>query len=123
MLSLSSQPLCLLFMLLPLLEMLFLSPPTRVCVCVCVCVCARVRTLSPVGPIDCNLSGSSVHGIFQARILECGAISYSRGIFPTQGSNLSLLNLLLWQRILYSSATWEAPTNAWLVPTHLSGLQ
>ena len=29
-------------------------------------------------PIDCSLSGSSVHGIFQARILEWGAISFSR---------------------------------------------
>ena len=30
-------------------------------------------------PTDCSLSGSSVHGIFQARILEWVAISYSRG--------------------------------------------
>ena len=30
-------------------------------------------------PMDCSLSGSSVHGIFQARILEWGAISFSRG--------------------------------------------
>ena len=28
---------------------------------------------------DCNLPGSSVHGIFQARILELVAISFSRG--------------------------------------------
>ena len=30
-------------------------------------------------PIDCSLSGSSVHGIFQARMLEWIAISFSRG--------------------------------------------
>ena len=30
-------------------------------------------------PVDCSLSGSSVHGIFQARVLEWGAISFSRG--------------------------------------------
>ena len=30
-------------------------------------------------PMDCSLPGSSVHGIFQARILEWVAISYSRG--------------------------------------------
>ena len=24
-------------------------------------------------PMDCSLPGSSVHGIFQARVLECGA--------------------------------------------------
>ena len=29
-------------------------------------------------PIDCSLPGSSVHGIFQARILEWVAISFSR---------------------------------------------
>ena len=29
-------------------------------------------------PMDCSPSDSSVHGIFQARILERGAISYSR---------------------------------------------
>jgi len=28
-------------------------------------------------PIDCNLPGSSVHGIFQARVLEWGAIAFS----------------------------------------------
>ena len=27
--------------------------------------------------MDCNLPGSSIHGIFQALILECGAISFS----------------------------------------------
>ena len=30
-------------------------------------------------PMDCNLPGSSVHGIFQARALEWVAISFSRG--------------------------------------------
>ena len=30
-------------------------------------------------PIDCSLSGSSVHEIFQARVLESIAISFSRG--------------------------------------------
>ena len=28
-------------------------------------------------PMDCRLPGSSIHGIFQARILECVAISFS----------------------------------------------
>ena len=30
-------------------------------------------------PMDCSLSGSSVHGIFQARVLEWIAISFSKG--------------------------------------------
>ena len=30
-------------------------------------------------PMDCNLPGSSVHGIFQARVLGWGAIAFSVG--------------------------------------------
>ena len=30
-------------------------------------------------PIDCSLPGSLAHGIFQARVLECVAISFSKG--------------------------------------------
>ena len=29
-------------------------------------------------PMDCSLLGSSVHGIFQARVLEWGAIAFSK---------------------------------------------
>ena len=29
-------------------------------------------------PMDCSLPGSSVHGSFQARVLEWGAIAFSR---------------------------------------------
>ena len=36
-------------------------------------------------------------GILQVRILEWTAISFSRGIFSTQGLNLSLLHPLHWQ--------------------------
>ena len=39
--------------------------------------------------MDCSPPGSS-HGIFQARVLEWVAISFSRGSSPTQGSNLGL---------------------------------
>jgi len=40
----------------------------------------EVTQLCPIlsNPMDCSLPGSSVHGIFQARILEWGAISFSR---------------------------------------------
>ena len=33
-------------------------------------------------PMDCYLPGSSIHGIFQARIPVWGAIPFSRGSFP-----------------------------------------
>ena len=32
-------------------------------------------------PMDCSLPGFSIHGIFQARVLEWFAISFSRGSF------------------------------------------
>ena len=31
-------------------------------------------------PMDCSLPGSSVHGIFQARVLEWVAIAFSKGV-------------------------------------------
>ena len=44
--------------------------------------------------MNCSPPGSSVCGIFQVRILEWVAISFSRGSFLTQGLNLCLLH---WQ--------------------------
>ena len=46
-----------------------------VCVCVCVCVCMHAHAYiqsSPTlcDPMDCSPSGSSLHGISQAKILE-----------------------------------------------------
>ena len=38
-------------------------------------------------PMDCSLPGSSVYGIFQARVLEWGAIAFSEVL-----SNFYLLN-------------------------------
>ena len=35
--------------------------------------------LTVFDPMECSLPGSSIHGIFQARILEWAAISFSRG--------------------------------------------
>ena len=47
--------------------------------------------------MDCSPWSSSVHRILQERTLEWVVISFSRGIFPTQGSNPCLLCLLNWQ--------------------------
>ena len=71
------------------------------CVCVCVCVCVHVRAhvqscLTFCDPMDCRPPGSSVHEIFQARILV-GCHFLLQGIFLTQGSNLCFLPLLHWQ--------------------------
>ena len=42
-------------------------------------VCVLSRCLTLCNPMDCSLPGSSICGIFQARILEWVAISYSTG--------------------------------------------
>ena len=47
--------------------------------------CMKVKSQSevaqlcptPSDPMDCSLPGSSVHGIFQASVLEWGAIAFS----------------------------------------------
>ena len=48
------------------------------CVCIYVCSVAQL-CLNLCNPIDCSPPGSSVHGIFQARILDWVDISFSRG--------------------------------------------
>ena len=52
----------------------------------CACMLCLVTQSCPTlcGPMDYSLPGSSVHGIFQAKILECIAISSSRGSFQTR---------------------------------------
>ena len=53
--------------------------------CHCLLQCVKVKSESEVAqscgtlsdPMDCSLPGSSIHGIFQARVLEWGAIAFS----------------------------------------------
>ena len=57
---------------------------------------SEVAQLRPTlsDPMDCSLPGSSIHGLFQARVLEWGAISF----FPTQriSVNSTILSLVEW---------------------------
>ena len=69
---------------------------------------SRVRLFAT--PLDCSPLSASVHGILQARILEWVAISFSRGIFPTQGANLHLLCLLHRRRMLYPLSHRGSPS-------------
>ena len=64
---------------------------------ICMYVCVRAQSCQTLQTHESSPPGSSGHGVSQARILEWAAISSSRGIFPTQGSNLCLLYLLHWQ--------------------------
>ena len=59
-----------------------------------VCVSVAQPCLTLCNPMDCSPSGSSVHGILQARILEWIAYAFLQGIFPTYGLNLCILH---WQ--------------------------
>ena len=49
-------------------------------------------------PMDCSPTGSSVHGNSPGKNTGVGSHSFFKGIFPTQGLNLSLLHC---RRILY----------------------
>ena len=60
-------------------------------------------------PMDCSPPSSPVHGISQARILEGGATSYSRGP-PDPGTEpTSLASLALAGGFFIISTTWKAP--------------
>ena len=58
--------------------------------------------------MDCSLPGSSVHGISQESILEWAAISFSKGIFLTQGSNMGLLHCR-WSPALQADSSQTEP--------------
>ena len=52
------------------------------CRCIYIYICLKWShsvVSDSLWPMDCSLPGSSVHGIFQARVLEWVTISFSRG--------------------------------------------
>ena len=64
--------------------------------------CMKVRSESEVAqscptlsdPMDCSLPGSSIHGIFQARVLEWGATAFSDTVCYAMLSHFSRVRLL-----------------------------
>ena len=77
---------------------------------VCIC-CMRVWLVTQLRPtlgdhMDCSPPGSSVHGIFKARILEWIAIPFSTGCsWPRDQAHVSHTG----RQILYYCATQEGP--------------
>ena len=71
----------------------------------CVCVWTVTQScLTLCNPVDCSPPGSSVHGIFQAGILEQLPIFYSRGSSqPRDQTRVSCIG----KQILYHCATWK----------------
>ena len=76
------------------------------------CLCLITQSCWTLcNPMDCSPPGSSVHGIFHARILEWVAISYSRGSSqPRDWIHISYVSCNgRW--ILYHWAIWEAQSS------------
>ena len=70
--------------------------------------------------MDCSPPGSSVHGIFQARILEWTAISSSRGSsWHRDGTFISCAG----RQILYLCVTGEAPNIINCIKQYISSVQ
>ena len=64
--------------------------------------CMKVKSESEVAqscptlrdPMDCSLPGSSVHGSFQARVLEWGAVAFSKRFSLDARENVQLASTL-----------------------------
>ena len=86
--------------------------------------CVKVKSESEIAqscptlsdPMDCSLPGSSVHGIFQARVLEWGAIAFSQFSLWDRKKSDTIKRVTLSQCILvlsqfssyvFSIASWE----------------
>ena len=82
--------------------------------------CVKVKSESEVAqscptlidPMDCSPPGSSVHGIFQARVLEWGAIAFSTA--------LGKVKVKLLSRVRLFTTPWTAATRL-LRPWDFSG--
>ena len=95
--------------------MVMLSKPLFTSCAIIVLYCIEVAQSCPTlcDPIDSSLSGSSIHGIFQAGVLEWIAISFSRGSsWPRDWSHILCISFI-GRQILYHCATWETPGYSW----------
>ena len=84
---------------------------------------SEVTQLCPTlsDPMDCSPPGSSAHGIFQARVLEWGAVAFSywEGYSQQRGHGFSLAESLPGKRSLFFC--W-ALISSWYMAGPLSGL-
>ena len=78
-------------------------------ICAHACKCLVAQSCPTLcDPVNYNPSGSSIHGIFQAHILECIAISYSRGSSQLRDKTLVSWDSCIGRQILHHWATWKA---------------
>ena len=96
--------------------------------------CMKVKSESEVAqscptlsdPMDCSLPGSSVHGIFQARVLQWGAIAFSIQYIPCGNSERQCTPLASFTEILEGAADTRcsgAGTHAIVETSVLPGLE
>ena len=65
-------------------------------------------------PMDCSPTGSSIHGIFQARVLEWGAIAFSvtklDSVLKSKDTTLStkvhLVKAMVFPAVMYGCESW-----------------
>ena len=67
-------------------------------------------------PMDCSQPDSTVHGIFQARVLEWVAICSSRGSSWTRNGTCISYVSCIGRQILYHCASWEACPKSFSLP-------
>ena len=84
------------------------------CLFILYIVCAKSLQLCTTlhNPMGCNLPGSSVQEILQAKIMEWVAMPFFKGISLTQGSNPHLVWLPHCRQIVYHWATRKDLTHS-----------
>ena len=78
---------------------------------------SQVAQLCPTlsDPMDCSPPGSSVHGIFQARVLEWGAIAFSiLGPYYQAYCIICIVYLILYAFLQLSKAPFAAKITPYL---------
>ena len=78
---------------------------------------------TPSDPMDCSPPGSSIHGIFQARVLEWGAIAFSIDLCITHVNTATvkvtnIFHIHYSQTFLHASFHPASPVNYWFAFCH-----
>ena len=76
-------------------------------------------------PVDCSLPGSSVRGIFQARVLEWGAIAFSEWYITAIKKNVFESVIMRWMKLepIIQSEVSQKEKHQYSILTHIYGIQ
>ena len=74
----------------------------------------EVAQSCPTLSMDCSLPGSSIHGIFQARVLEWGAIAFSMTNLDSTlksrdiilSTKVRLVKVMVFPVVMYGCESW-----------------